>query len=83
MSMDIKQLPPYEQDAYLSIVDGNDVTIYGKKGNVIVQRAADDKKYEVYNTKTQTTSKVFNYPIEAFNVACKIVGGFDNWQTAK
>jgi len=77
--MDVKQLPDDEQAAYLSIVDGCDVKIEGRKGYVIVQKSEDDRKFEVYNSKTQKTSASMKYPIDAFLLGCKIVGGFEKW----
>jgi len=80
MSMDVIQLPKNEEDAYLSVVDGYDVEITGKKGKMVVQKTADDRQYEVWDSKNDKTSKPFKYPIEAYNLACKMVGGFLDWK---
>ena len=80
MSMDVIQLPEDEENAYLSVADGYDIEIAGKKGKVVVQRTLDDRHYEVWDSKNDKTSKSFKYPIETFNLACKMVGGFLDWK---
>lgn len=77
---DIKQLNDEEEQAYLSIVDGNDIVISNENKKAIIQQSND--KYDVCNLQNKNVIKSFKYPIDALNYAVKIIGNFESWQIA-
>lgn len=79
MSMlDIQNLSTDEEKAYLKIVDGETVEIIGKKGRVTVEMIKNYRQFQVFDPQDRQT-KVCKYPIDAFNAACRKVGGFEKW----
>jgi hypothetical protein len=80
-TMDVQQLNSKEQEAYLSIVDGNDIIIIGNDKKAIIQQSSN-KKYDVCDLQNKNVIKSFKYPIDALNNAVKLVGNFNSWQIA-
>jgi hypothetical protein len=79
-SMDVKPLSRQESQAYLAIVEGNDVSITGPQGSMMVFQLRGGRKYEVYDPKTTLFVQTFKYPIDAMSLAVRKAGGLKTWK---